>query len=465
MKLAAITPPTHSQDEKYSVGTRIEDWAHLVSFQPRLYYRPQSLEELKHYLLAIQQGRLGPVSVRVLGGLHSCSDICVSDAILDVSDLPKTLEFSPDLSSVTVSANWHFHEFLEALAEKGKSITATGGTDEQTLAGIISTNTAPATSQHTIYELVDWIEYLSLDPAGTQIVERRVASQDADFPALIGSLGAIGVITRLHLRLVEQLFFETVQKVVKLDEILADIKRTSQKYDFWRIDWIPDTDEGLSWTARRVPQADPLGDYAADEAQNILVAVFKALDKIKTAGAILDGPMRLLYAGLALTYGTVKASGPLRHMLPVDRYSPLHVAMAEWSFNPADLPRVLAACRAYFGRTGWPNMPIEIELTRTDNYYMSPWNWPGLEQIVKFNFMYLTDVIETAEERQQMLEHLQGLWEFLRVSKIPFKAHWGKLNFMDADFVRENFEFERFEPFIRPLFLNPYLKERIYPRG
>ncbi len=462
MKSLNTPLPTNNEPAKYSVGTQIEDWAQLVSFQPRLYFRPQSLDELKRFLLATQQRSFGPGSLRVLGGLHSCSDICVNESILDVSDLPKTLEFSPDLGSVTVSANWHFHEFLEALSAKGKSITATGGTDEQTLAGIISTNTAPATPQHTIYELVDWIEYVSLDPGGTQVVEKRVAKEDAEFPALIGSLGAIGVITRLQLRVVDQIFFETVQKIVKIQEVLGDLQQTSQRYDFWRVDWIPDTEDGLLWAANRIPAADPQGDYNPDETQNVLVAVFKALDKIETAGPLLDGPMRLLYAGLALTFGVVKARGPLRNMLPVDRYSPLHVAMAEWSFNPAQLQEVLAACRAYFKRAGWPNMPIEIELTQTDNYWMSPWNWPGLDSIVKFNFMYLTDVITSAEERQQMMEHLKGLWEYLIQSRIPFKAHWGKLNFMDEGFVRANFEFARFEPFIRQVFLNPYLLERIY---
>jgi len=464
MPTGQAASPTHTPQVKYAVGPQIQDWAQLVSFQPRLYFRPASLDELKAFLLEVQRKTFGAGSLRVLGGLHSCSDICVSDVILDTSDLPKELEFSPDLTSVTVSANWHFHEFLEALAAKGKSITATGGTDEQTLAGIISTNTAPATPAHTIYELVDWIEYVSLDPGGTQVVERRVARRDADFAAVIGSLGAIGVITRLHLRVVDQLFFETVQKIVKIDEFLDDIERTSQQYDFWRIDWIPDTDQGLAWTAKRIPQADPLGDYSPDESQNILVAVFKALDKFGPTGATLDGPMRLLYAGLALTYGVVAARGPLRHMLPVDRYSPLHVAMAEWSFDPADLPRVMAACRAYFERAGWPNMPIEIELTQTDNYYMSPWNWPGLAHIIKFNFMYLTDVITNDEERLCMVEHLKGLWDCLGEAGIPFKAHWGKLNFMDETFVRANFAFERFEPFIRPLFLNSYLTQRLYPR-
>jgi hypothetical protein len=451
------------ENKNYNIRPRFQDWARLVSFQPRLYFRPQSLEELKGFLTALQVGTFNQSHLRVLGGLHSCAEICVSDAILDVSNLPKTLEFNDDRSMVTVAANWHFHEFLLALSQEGKSITATGGTDEQTLGGLISTNTAPATAQHTIYELVEWVELLTIDQKTSKVIEKRVRKNDPEFLSVIGSLGAIGILTKIQLRVVDELYFETVQKIVKLDEILADVSQTSQKYDFWRIDWIPDTDIGLSWTAKRIPPGDKNGDYPKDQSQNILIALFDFLDKFESAGPFLDNAMRLVYAGLTRTYGVIKARGPMRNMLPVDRTSPLHVAMAEWSFNPADIERLLDTCRKYFAKTGWPNLPIEIELTKTDNYLMSPWNWPGLDYIVKFNFMYLTDILGSEIERTRMIAHLKGLWEELIRVGIPFKAHWGKINFMDEQFVRDHFQFDQFKPFIHPIFINRYLIERFYP--
>jgi hypothetical protein len=450
------------ENKYYNIGPRFQDWARLVSFQPRLYFRPQSLEEIKGFLAALQTGAFKQPNLRVLGGLHSCAEICVSDVILDVCDLPKTLEFNDDHSIVTVSANWHFHEFLLALSQEGKSITATGGTDEQTLAGLISTNTAPATPHHTIYELVEWIELITIDERTNKVIEKRVHKNDPEFPAVIGSLGAIGILTKIQLRVVDELYFETVQKIVKLDEFLADVSQTSQKYDFWRIDWIPDTDIGLIWTATRIPPGDKDGDYPKDQSQNILIALFDVLDKVESAGPFLDNPMRLVYAGLTRTFGVINARGPIRNMLPVDRTSPLHVAMAEWSFNPEDIQRLQDTCRKYFAKTGWPNLPIEIELTKTDNYFMSPWNWPGLDYILKFNFMYLTDILGSEIERATMTTHLKGLWEELIRVGIPFKAHWGKINFMDEQFVRDHFQFDQFKPFIHPIFLNRYLLERFY---
>ena len=154
---------------------------------------------------------------------------------------------------------------------------------------------------------------------------------------MVASLGAIGILTKVQFRLIDQPYYETIQKIIRLKDVLSDLEQTSREYDFWRIDWIPDTDNGLLWAAKQVPTADPEGDYADDQSENILVAVFKALDKFESAGPLLDNAMRMVYAGITLTYGQVKASGPLRTMLPVDRRAPLKVAMAEWSFNPADL--------------------------------------------------------------------------------------------------------------------------------
>jgi len=149
-------------------------------------------------------------------------------------------------------------------------------------------------------------------------------------------------------------------------------------------------------------------------------------------------------------------------MLPVDRYIPLHVAMAEWSFKPADLNRLLESCREYFDKNYWPNLPIEIELSKTDNYFMSQLNFDGLPYIVKFNFMYLTDTCSKSE-KEKIYVHLRGLWNHLINAGICFKPHWGKINFMDYNFVRENFKLDQFQKFIRPAFLNDYLAERLIP--
>src|SRR5215210_2379713 len=136
----------------------------------------------------IHRGELGNGRVRVPGTLHSCSEIVVSDAILDTSALPKSIDFEAGDVAVVASANVTLHEFLAELGRRGKSVTATGGTDHQTLAGLISTGTAPASSRHALYELLEWVELVSVDEASGQAVERRISRGDPDFPAAVCSL-------------------------------------------------------------------------------------------------------------------------------------------------------------------------------------------------------------------------------------------------------------------------------------
>jgi hypothetical protein len=137
--------------------------------------------------------------------------------------------------------------------------------------------------------------------------------------------------------------------------------------------------------------------------------------------------------------------------------------MAEWSFRPEDVHTVLGECRQYFDDHGWPNIPTEIELTRVDGSLMSAWNWDGLPYIVKLNFMYLTEVCTEPGEKEEIYAHLRGLWEHLENAGVPFKAHWGKVNFIDPDFVRRHHGFDAFRPLISPMFMNDYMTERIGP--
>jgi FAD/FMN-containing dehydrogenase len=442
----------------------LQDWGELISFAPSTVLRPNGIGELKEVLEKVHRGELGGGRVRVPGSLHSCSEIAVGDAIIDLSALPKSIELEDGDTAVTATANVSLHEFLAELGRHGKSVTATGGTDHQTLAGLISTGTAPASSRHGLYEKLEWVELVTVDACG-QAVERRISRGEPDFPAVICSLGLLGVITRVGFGLVDELYFDVAMKVVDLDEVLVDLDATSAKYDFWRVNWMQKSDQALLWAATAVPpdRSKPDGDYPEERSEQVLDVVFKAMDKIADTGPLLNPVLEVIYEGLALTYDETRFTGPLRNMLPVDRRAPLRVAMAEWSFRPQDLQRVIGECEEYFGQAGWPNIPTEIELTRVDGALMSAWSWDEVPYVVKLNFMYLTEVCRSPGEKEEIYAHLRGLWEHLQREAVPFKAHWGKVNFIDPEFVRRNHGFEQFRPLISPIFLNDYLTERLGP--
>lgn len=443
----------------------VTDWGRVVGFTPELYFRPKSLDDLKAFLT---QQLLHPVtgkSLRFLGGLHSCSEIFESDVVVDTSGLPLEFEVTqlPGGGNLVVaSAFMHAHDFLARAAGHNLSLTALGGTDAQTLAGLISTNTAGATIHTSVYETVAWVEYLTVAPDGQSIILQTTASTDADFQATICSLGLLGFLTRVGFNLVEQTYYVGTFQVRPLDEILGDVAKTCADHEFWRIEWIPnDEKSGLFWNAQPFAgPRDPNGDYPVDGSEKILELILKIDEGLFKNGPFLNLPLQAAYGLIAANYGTTTATGPMRYIIPCDRLAPMRVAMAEWSFNPADLTRLMATCRTYFAANKWPNLPIEIECTRTDSYMMSAWNWPGLPYIIKFNFQYLTDFL-TDEDKQAMIDHLHGLWNALEAAGIPFKAHWGKINFLNPVTVGKSYDLAAFVPHIRSLFLNDSLRQRL----
>ena len=435
----------------------MQDWGQLIEFDPSRVLQPTSLDDLK---VMLEQAHARGERIRVPGSLHSCSELVVSDTLLDTSALPKAIAVADD--GVEATANTTLHDFLEELSKHGRSATATGGVDHQTLAGLISTGTAPASSRHGLWETLDWVELVTVDASGNAL-ERRIERGDPDWPAVVCSLGLIGVLTKVGMSTVEERYFDTVLEAVELDDVMQDLDATSGRYDFWRVNWVPKSDKALLWAATQVDKASskPDGDYPKDQVEHILDWVMGAMDKLADTGPLLSKPLEIVYDVMALVYRPSHNTGPLRNMLPVDRRAPVRVAMAEWSFHPDDLHRVLGECHDYFGKQGWPNIPTEIELTKTDGALMSPWNWPGTPYVVKFNWMYLTEVCTKPGEKEQIYAHLRGLWEHLRSEGVPFKAHWAKVNFIDPDFVRQHHDYDGFRPLIAPIFMNDHLEGRL----
>jgi hypothetical protein len=68
---------TNNLEVSHASEPTIQDWARFVAFQPQLYFRPQDLDELKGFLCGVQGGIFKQRTLRVLGSLHSCSDLCV----------------------------------------------------------------------------------------------------------------------------------------------------------------------------------------------------------------------------------------------------------------------------------------------------------------------------------------------------------------------------------------------------
>ena len=161
--------------------------------------------------------------------------------------------------------------------------------------------------------------------------------------------------------------------------------------------------------------------------------------------------------------------GPLRNMLPVDRFTneEVYCSMAEWAFLPSQIGEVIELYKQYFNENQWPNLPIEIEYVKCDINYMSPWNSNkmeagGVPHLVKINVMwYSLGIGRDPDFRQIVEDHAKGIWDKLQENNIKFKAHWGKINFTTPQEVEDLFDWDQFKPHIQTQFLNEYYTNRL----
>ena len=371
-------------------GEEYKDWSRTVKFTPQCVHAPRSTDELQQILSSTKD------SVSIVASGHSCSENFANNTVLTLDKLTldkmpcelKDVSEAGDFSRVEIPANMPLRHILVELAKKGRTLPATGGTDEQQFGGIIATNTAPATKERTIYSGIEEITYTTSAKAD------NVAKGD-DLKAFICNLGVLGVVTSVVTKTIPNEGYRAIQRMRKVDELVDllaqgknfvnDEDDDKAEYPFWRFDWLPQEDVSLLWAARKVDTVeDPnylaRGDYVSDYKQQPDMNLYNFIASISSDKPFLKWEISVAFKVMAATIQMNKPSntfyGSLRAMIPVDRFinEDVNCTMAEWAFHPKQIKKVFALYKKYFQDTQWPNLPIEFEYVKSDDYHMSPWN-------------------------------------------------------------------------------------------
>ncbi|MFC9894208.1 D-arabinono-1,4-lactone oxidase [Nocardia sp. NPDC127579] len=424
------------------------NWAGDQRCTPAEVAAPRNRDEIAELLAgAAAAGR----RVRVAGAGHSFTDTVLTEGtLLNLSAMNRILEVDSAAGLVRVEGGITLNAASNALHAAGLAFPNLGDIDVQTIAGATATGThGTGAGLQNISAALHSVELVLADGS---VVELDEASDPDGWRAARVSVGALGVVSAVTLRLVPSFVLEGIERPVPVEEILADLDAHvdgNEHFEFYMFAHSP-----LAMTKRnnRTELAEEPRPKAVDWFADILMSnhMFDGLCRLSRRRPRL---IPWIHRGAAY-------AGSYRRQ--VDRSYRVFASPRLFRFTEMEyaIPRAHSAdaireIKALAARYETP-MPIEVRWVAPDDAFLSPAGG--------------RDTCYIAVHQYRGME-----WEpFFRACEAVFdryegRPHWGKRHFQTADTLRERYpQWDRFAAVRRRLdptglFANPYLDRVLGP--
>ncbi|WP_395107281.1 D-arabinono-1,4-lactone oxidase [Actinomadura sp. SCN-SB] len=376
----------------------VTNWSGSVTYRAARTHRPRSVDELRRIVAGARR-------VRALGSRHSFSLVADTvDDLVRLDGLPPEVEVGEGRSTATVSAGMRYAEVAAELHRRGLALANMASLPHISVAGSCATGThGSGDGQRTLSAEVVALQLVGPDG---DLLELRRDTDPGTFPGAVVALGALGVVTRLTLRV--EPAFEVAQQVrvhVPLDEIASRFGEvfgaaySVSAFTDWR------SGEANVWLKRRT---DRPGREAGAESG--------AWNGGRPASEPLHPVPGMPPAACTVQMGV---PGPWHERLPHFRpeFTPSagEELQSEWLLPRETAPEVIAALRD-LGDLVAPVLHIsEIRTVRADDLWLSPAQ--GRDSVA-FHFTWIRD----PDRVLPVVAELDA-----RLLPLGARPHWGKL--------------------------------------
>lgn len=277
--------------------------------EPLCIYSPSSLEDV---INLVKEAEKQGLTVRAVGSGHSWSDVAVGNDFLllphKLNKIPikgNSVLWKADVDKSTLiefESGVQIRKLNEVLDKKNLALPNMGGYDEQTFVGAISTSTHGSGIKHgplcdivesfdivadggILYRIeptngiTDPVKYKEKYPPATS--NRKLVQDDDWFRAVKVSMGCMGVVYSLILRVRDKFWLKEVRTLKDWEEVKKDLERGNvfRDNDHYEVIINPYQVKGkhLCLVTTRNETADPQGFRTFDEKnRNVLVEFLSA---------------------------------------------------------------------------------------------------------------------------------------------------------------------------------------------
>ena len=226
------------------------NWAGDQICAPSVIKRPTSEAELVEIVAgAAQKGE----RVRAVGTGHSFTDCACTDGVMiDMTGLQRVIDVDSVNGLATIEGGARLHPLLAQLAERGFGIENQGDIDKQSITGAAATAThgTGARFKNVSAQVVS----ARLVTAGGEVLEvsqGSAGSESDDYLAARVSIGALGVISQVTVKVVPLFTLHRADELRPLGKTLARLDEDVDGNDHFEFFVFPYGDTALTRTTRR----------------------------------------------------------------------------------------------------------------------------------------------------------------------------------------------------------------------
>ncbi len=211
-----------------------KNWSGEVIAAPARIETPDSEEAL---ITLVKQAAKAKQPIRVTGTGHSFTPLCATDGMLVSLDGMQGM-VSVDLANLnaTVWGGTKLWQLGDPLREAGMAMDSMGDIDRQSIAGAISTGTHG--TGHGVGSISRQVIGLRLIAASGDIVECSAEKNPELLKAAQVSLGALGIVSQVTLRLVPAYRLHERQWNAMFDECFASLDKNIQENRHFEFFWV-----------------------------------------------------------------------------------------------------------------------------------------------------------------------------------------------------------------------------------
>ncbi|HEY6407399.1 MAG TPA: D-arabinono-1,4-lactone oxidase [Ktedonobacteraceae bacterium] len=420
------------------------NWSGSVQSEPREVVEPGNIDELAR--MVREYGHDGR-HVRVVGAGHSFTPLVQSDDVLMSLDAMQGVEsINTATRRATILGGTRLKKLGNALFEHGMAQENLGDIDVQSISGAISTGTHG--TGVGFGTLSTQVEGLTLVTASGEILECSSERDPDIFKAAQVSLGTLGIIAKVTLRVVtaKRLHYQGYRK--KLSDCLANLEQYKQEHSHFEFFWFPYTDgvqaKFMNETTEPTSKSSFWGDFnkivlengvywLLSESCRMFPRFCKTVCRISTQSIAnideINFSHRLFATPRMVRFQEMEYNIPAEHTSTV--ISEIQHCIEHYQFQV--------------------HFPIECRFVRSDDIWLSP--------------AYQRDSAYIAVHMYRGMpyqSYFRGIEEIFK--RYAGRPHWGKMHTRSAGELSELYprwhDFQRIRAAFDPqgMFLNGYLR-------